>query len=248
MINALSVIWFGRRGRSHKHFLLRLVIAIFLFAGKAHGESISYSFSSGPMTGSAFAGGSRGNPDGHTEAEQRHGAGYGNWVWKFDPAMGTLNDIRFTLDLDLSISANFTYITLPWPAQPDGSVSHSIYTETKIGSYYGNNTFISYDTVYSGNSFIVPKNGTAGDSLELHSSQSGTVFDPSLLAQFIGSADMIQLYADARSTYYYNGFYAQGATSAPDIQLNYTVIYDFTPVPEPSTTALGVIGLLVLVS
>jgi PEP-CTERM motif len=207
----------------------------------AWADSISYSYSSGHLTGSQIgfsASGSSGFQSGQTD----FASGYSGSLQMFNPSLGTLTSVSLTLDAQVNTSSTFYFhdYTGQQPT-PNGSLTHSLRILPQLNIAYQN--FISGDANSGPSSLAVPANGSVTDNLSAQYSQSFDHFDPSTLSLLTGSG-FIPFDIGGIQRHNFSSFDADGSANAPDAVFGLTVTYNFTPVPEPGTLTLVIAGLL----
>jgi len=179
---------------------------------------------------------------------------------QFDSSLGTLNSVSIAVETGLQASLGFenknptsggtfyvyTYFTFDpaneyTRARVDLSFNDAViltsgysdakkYTLTNISAYDGT-------TDYAGTSGRIL--GTFGDA------DNQSFFYDSALAEFIGSGNLtFGVLSDAYTTLSWSGG-SSDVRIATTGQAGVTVVYDFTPIPEPTTMCILAIGSLV---
>jgi hypothetical protein len=229
----------GASGRK----LMTIVIALLLAGLATQANTITNTYQSSTMTPAGHQGG--GGYNGNYNTQITYGAAPNNWVWKFDTRLGNLNSITFSLTTDYLLGTSYSYSGFGPPSP--GSFSDSFSVSPRMYDS-ANRTFLSYSASSSG-SGIVPVNGFGGSDLSIHYSQSATFTDAAILAEFKNNRpDMVYLNFWDNQMYNSTTTRAVGGPSGsyPVETYLYTVAFDYTPVPEPGTMALGLAGALVL--
>jgi PEP-CTERM motif len=203
-------------------------------------DSVSNTYSSTAASTAGSTGG--GGGIGSINMQTAYYSGSSRYVWKFDNRLGTLNSMTISLTTDYSVNSSF-YYKGSGPASP-GDVSERFKVSPRLFDA-SNQTFISYDLNTSAGGTI-PVNGGLVESMSLHYSTNITLSDPTILARFQNNReDMCNLYITDTQMYNSSAYRGDGGPySGPWSTYTYTITYDFTPVPEPGTMTLGVVGLL----
>lgn len=162
---------------------------------------------------------------------------------QFDTNLGQLESMDWSVTLHGTLSSHFDY----W--QPPGPAGNGLANESwtaqfiRIGSFGLEGKYLLATTGLPvwGNNLIVPVAGSANGNLQLDGTITSHMTDPGLLNDFIqGTA----FYVDTLSQYDFNTLYANGGADLPDLQVDVSYTYNFTPtaVPEPSSLMLLVLG------
>jgi hypothetical protein len=240
----------GQSCRTHFRPSVRryAVLTGLLLAGvQASADMVSYSFSTGPVSATTFGAGSSGSP-GRVEIDQ-YLIGYDSKVFpKFDPSLGTLQDIQLTLNLAVTNTASFSYSGAGQSPQPPGSGSHGLFfswfsvSDTHNFSYLSANS-PDVSSGQGGGGFSVPVGSTVFDTASLWGSLSKTISDPTTLSKFTGANDALSLYFEVRAYETSIGNNADPNPGGGISQLDYSLAYDFVPTPTPEPGQLGLVLL-----
>lgn len=187
--------------------------------------------------------------DYHVSGQYTYGMG---WMLgsQFDNSLGQLESMDWSVTLRSSLASQFN----DW--QPPGSVgagaANLLWTAQyiRIGSLALDGRYLWATTGLPSDSenLSVPVGGSATANLLLDGTVTAHITNPSLLNDFVqGTA----FYVDSVSKYDFNAAYANGGADLPNLQLELSYTYNFTPaaVPEPTSfvlLALGGIAVAVL--
>ena len=223
----------------YKYLVLTLA-GIALLQQAVLADSLTFSqslvFNSVPCQGS-----SSGN-NYHVSGQYTYGMG---WTLgsQFDNSLGHLDSMDWSVTLHSCLSSQFNY----W--QPPGPVGNGLANESwtaqliRIGSFGLEGKYLLANTGLPvwGNNLVVPVGGSINGNLQLDGTITSHMTDPGLLNDFVqGTA----FYVDTVSKYDFNTLYANGGAGLPDLQVQLSYTYNFTPaaVPEPSSLALLMLG------
>lgn len=219
----------------YKNFVLTLA-GIALLQQAAVADSLTFTqqllFNKVPGQGSSF-----GN-NYHVSSQYTYGMGW-SLGSQFDSSLGKLDSMDWTVTLSSGLSSQFNY----W--QPPGLVGPGSVTESwtaqyiRIGSLGLDGRYLWATSGLPADiaNRSVPVAGSASGNLLLNGTVTSHVTDTSLLNDFVqGTA----FYVDTVSKYNLSTQYANGGAGLPDLQMNLTYTYNFTPVvvPEPATLVL----------
>jgi hypothetical protein len=252
-----SMIHLRRSGRNCRGSSLRryaVLAGLFLSGVYAGADTVSYNFSTGPVGAMTLGAGSSGSP-GRVEVDQ-YLIGYDSRVFpKFDPALGTLQDIQLTLNLSITNTASFSYSGAGQSPQQPGNGSHGLFFSSFSVSDTHNFSYLSATSPDAGGSqggggFSVPVGSTVFDTASLWGSLSRTISDATTLSKFTGANDALSLYFEVRAYETSIGNNADPNPGGGISQLDYSLAYDFvpSPAPEPAPLALIVLGLGVIIA
>lgn len=246
-----------RSGRTYCGSSVRwcaVLAGLFLSGVCASADTVYYNFSTGPVSTTTLGAGSSGSP-GRIEVDQ-YLIGYDSKVFpKFDPALGTLQDIQLTLNLSVTNTASFSYSGAGQSPPAPGNGSHGLFFSSFSVSDTHNFSYLSATSPDAGGSqggggFSVPVGSTVSDTASLQGTLTRILSDPVTLGKFTGANDALSLYFEVRAYETSIGNYADPNPGGGICQLDYSLAYDFvpTPAPEPAPLALIVLGLGVIIA
>lgn len=227
------------RGCASRGLQFGLTAALLSGASKAAADTLSYTYFSGNLMGTQVAIGGSGSA-GFQNGQIDFASGFDGYIQMFDPSLGSLNSVRFTLDADVSVNGVFAYhdYTGQQP-QPAGSLSQSLNISPKLNIAF--QPFMSCDTSSTSPVMMIPVDGAVNSPLLAHLSESSDFSSAEVLSLLSGPG-LIPFDLGGLQRYNYSTFNAQGSPDLPIAVYGLNVIYDFTPVPEPGTMAFGALS------
>jgi hypothetical protein len=223
-----------------------LALLAILFPRIGDAATLTNTYSSGPVTGGQTGFVENGNSDGIT-GQYNFAIGFSQFTSQFDPSLGTLNSITITLSLALSVPATASYQAFNAGQSSPGSFNHTASLNVALIDF-GNHVLFGFSPSAS-DGFSVPAGGPASQTLQLNASQTFTLTDAQSLADFTtgGNAYPPQFNIGGNGVDSFSTFAATGGPGTPFGSFSDTVIFNYTPAPEPSVLALGLLGGAVLI-
>ena len=178
----------------------------------------------------------------HISGQYTYGMG---WTLgsQFDSALGQLESMDWSVSLHSSLAPQFNYWQPPGPVGPGSANQLWTAQYIRIGSLGldGRYLWSTGGLPTDSENLSVPVGGSATANLLLEGTVTSHITNPSLLNDFVqGTA----FYIDVLSKYDFSTAYANGGTGLPNLQVDLSFTYNFTPaaVPEPSSVMLLVLG------
>jgi hypothetical protein len=231
---------------------------LILFAAStiiAKADTISYTFSAGPQPAGAMFEGGTGFGDGRTQTDYGYVSGAEAFSGFFDPSLGTLNSISFSLTSSVTISGAAKWDPFPVPGYTGpGSAGVGISSTLVLKNGNNNQTIFSQNGGGGGTTVQVymtdPAPGVVPLPTVTFSGTASAVFtDPSILAQFMdtqpGSPYYLRVENDMQAIVNTDFADSEGTTVVASLDWSWT--YNFTPVPEPKILLIFTGGLVSLV-
>ncbi len=232
-------------GRFQVLYAIALALAAAGSARTGRADTITNTYASGQVTGGQTGFLENGNSDG-ISGQYNFAIGFSQFTSQFDPSLGTLNSITITLSLALTVPATANYQQFNPGQSSPGSFNHTTSMNVALIDF-GNHVLYGFSSNGS-DLFSVPSGGPASHNLELEMSQTFTLTDAQSLADFTvgGNAYPPQFNIGGNGSDSFSTFAATGGPNTPYGTFSDTITFNFAPVPEPSVTMLGILGIATL--
>ena len=220
-------------------------VAVALSTAVASADTITNTYSSGQVTGGQTGFIENGNSSG-VSGQYNFAIGFSQFTGQFNPSLGTLNSITITLSLALSVPASANYQQFNPGQSSPGSFNHTASMNVALIDF-GNHVLYGFGS-NSSDGFSVPSGSTATQNLQLTMSQTFTLTDAQSLADFTvgGNAYPPQFNIGGNGSDSFATIAATGGPGTPFGTFSDTIVFNYTGVPEPSVTALGLLGVATL--
>jgi hypothetical protein len=232
-------------GRRVAPWPIRLALVTALFAWTARADTLTNTYSSGQVSGGQTGFVENGNSSG-ISGQYNFAIGFSQFTTQFDPSLGTLNSITITLSLALSVPATANYQQFNPGQTSPGSFNHTTSMNVALIDF-GNHVLYGFGSNAS-DGFSVPSGGPASQNLQLSMSETFTLTDAQSLADFTvgGNAYPPQFNIGGNGSDSFATVAATGGPGTPFGTFSDTVVFNYTGVPEPSVTVLGLLGIATL--
>jgi hypothetical protein len=163
--------------------LLTAGLALFalLWPRISDADTLTNTYSSGPVTGGQTGFVQNGNSEGVT-GQYNFAIGFSQFTSQFDPSLGTLHSITITLSLALSVPATASYQAFNAGQSSPGSFNHTASLNVALIDF-GNHVLYGFSPG-TNDGFSVPAGGPVSQTMQLTASTTFTLTDGQSLADF----------------------------------------------------------------
>lgn len=205
-------------------------------------QTLTNSYTSGQVSGGQTGFIENGNSDGIT-GQYNFAIGFSQFTTQFDPTLGVLNSVTVTLNVALSVPATANFQAFNGGQTSPGSFSHTASLNVALIDF-GNHVLGSFSP-NTNDSFFVPSGPSTSQTLQLMASATFTLTDTQSLADFTqgGNAYPPQFNIGGNGVDNFSTIAATGGPGTPYGTFSDTIVFNYTPVPEPSVISIGMLGL-----
>lgn len=223
-------------------FAIGLAALALLSPPRAGADTLTNSYSSGQVTGGQTGFLENGNSSG-INGQYNFAIGFSQFTTQFNPTLGTLNSITITIGVSLSLPASANWQAFNAGQTGPGSFNHTASLNVALIDF-GNNVLHGFSSG-TNDGFSVPVSGSASQTMQLLGSETFILTDPTSLADFTvgGNAYPPQFNIGGNGVDNFTTIAATGGPGTPTAFFNDTIVFNYTPVPEPSVISLGLLGL-----